>query len=108
MSAMEFAKAMRLGLLGRTCSGQVLCGDFECVLFLSGLFFKTTSCIAEQSRMKHNDPSGISTGLRAGMNAGGGDMRTESLVHSYILGACWIQSVYLAFLPLSFALHPCT
>lgn len=49
MSALEFLKATKLGLLGRTCSWQVLLGSFLCVFF----FFKTAGSIGLlQSKMK--------------------------------------------------------
>lgn len=50
-----------------------------------------------------SDPSGIRTGLRAGMKASDGDIRTESLIHRYLLE---IQSIYLASLLLSILLIP--
>lgn len=51
-----------------------------------------------------SDPSpGIRTGLRAGMKASNGNMRTESLIRNYLLE---IQSIYLAFQLLSILFHP--
>lgn len=51
-----------------------------------------------------SDPSpGIRTGLRAGVKAGDGDMRTGSLIHSYLLE---IQSIYLPFLLLGILFIP--
>lgn len=50
-----------------------------------------------------SDPSGIRTRLRAGMKASDGDIRTERLIHRYLLE---IQSIYLASLLLSILLLP--
>lgn len=60
-------------------------------------------CCRTGWRMASDPSPGIRTGLRAGVKAGDGGMRTGSLIHSYLLE---IQSIYLAFLLLSILFIP--